>query len=76
VVVFLQCALASDRNLEVDAAFTRTVAGICRALDGLPLAIELAASRASVLAPTQIAEQLAQPLSMGRRARERHRYRR
>ncbi|HUA03230.1 MAG TPA: BTAD domain-containing putative transcriptional regulator [Solirubrobacteraceae bacterium] len=68
VQMFLQCALASNRNLEVDATFTRTVAAICRALDGLPLAIELAASRASVLAPAQIAEQLAQPLSIGRRA--------
>ncbi len=68
VQMFLQCALASNRSLEVDAAFTRTVAGICRALDGLPLAIELAASRASVLAPAQIAEQLAQPLLIGRRA--------
>ncbi len=68
VQMFLQCALASNRNLAVDASFTRTVARICRALDGLPLAIELAASRASVLAPAQIAEQLAQPLSIGRRA--------
>ena len=68
VQMFLQCALAANRNLEVDAAFTQTVADICRALDGLPLAIELAASRASVLAPSQIAEQLAQPLSIGRRA--------
>jgi predicted ATPase/DNA-binding SARP family transcriptional activator len=68
VQMFLQCALASNRNLAIDAPARRTVAQICRALDGLPLAIELAASRASVLAPTQIAEQLAHPLSIGRRA--------
>ena len=68
VQMFLQCALASNRNLAIDAAARRTVALICRALDGLPLAIELAASRASVLAPAQIAEQLMQPLSIGRRA--------
>lgn len=68
VQMFLQCALASNRSLEVDAAFTLTVADICRALDGPPLAIELAASRASVLAPAQIADQLAQPLLIGRRA--------
>ena len=68
VQMFLQCALASNRNLAVDVSLARTVAGICRTLDGLPLAIELAASRASVLAPGQIAEQLTQPLSIGRRA--------
>ena len=68
VQMFLQCALASNRNLLVGASVSRTVAEICRALDGLPLAIELAASRASVLAPAQIGEQLAQPLSIGRRA--------
>ena len=49
VQMFLQCALASNRNLAIDAPARRTVARICRALDGLPLAIELAASRASVL---------------------------
>jgi predicted ATPase len=68
VQMFLQCALASNRNLAIDGPLTRTVGRICHALDGLPLAIELAASRAAVLAPGQIAEQLAEPLSIGRRA--------
>jgi predicted ATPase/DNA-binding SARP family transcriptional activator len=68
VQMFLQCALASNRNLEISPSLTLTVADICGALDGLPLAIELAASRASVLAPAQIAEQLVEPLSIGRRA--------
>lgn len=67
VQLFLHCALASNRGLVIDAAVGRTVARICRALDGLPLAIELAASRASALAPSQIAEQLAHPLAIGRR---------
>ena len=44
---------------------TSNVARICRALDGLPLAIELAASRSSSLTPDQISEQLAQPLTIG-----------
>jgi predicted ATPase/DNA-binding SARP family transcriptional activator len=68
VQMFLQCALASNRSLVVGPSVSLTVARICRALDGLPLAIELAASRASALAPSQIGEQLAQPLSIGRRA--------
>jgi predicted ATPase len=65
VQLFVQCATAANRKLEIDTATTQTVAVICRALDGLPLAIELAASRSHSLSPAQIAEQLAQPLSIG-----------
>jgi predicted ATPase/DNA-binding SARP family transcriptional activator len=68
VQLFLQCAAASNRGLVIDSTLTSNVARICRALDGLPLAIELAASRASSLTPDQISEQLAQPLAIGRRA--------
>ncbi len=65
VQLFVQSALAANRKLELDAGVTRAVARICRALDGLPLAIELAASRARWLSPAQIADQLAQPLAIG-----------
>lgn len=65
VQLFLQCALAGDRNLQIDPPMTRTIATVCRALDGLPLAIELAAARAHRLAPAQIAEQLPRPLRIG-----------
>jgi predicted ATPase/DNA-binding SARP family transcriptional activator len=41
------------------AAPVEVVAGICRALDGLPLAIELAAARTSVLSAEEIAARLA-----------------
>jgi predicted ATPase/DNA-binding SARP family transcriptional activator len=68
VQLFLQCALAADRTLEIDLATTRTVATVCRALDGLPLAIELAAARSRGLSPAQIAEQLPQPLTIGEHA--------
>jgi predicted ATPase/DNA-binding SARP family transcriptional activator len=68
VQLFLQCALAANRKLALDAGTTRTVAQICRALDGLPLAIELAASRSHLLSPGRIAEQLAHPLSIGEHA--------
>ena len=47
---------------------TGSVAAICRALDGLPLAIELAASRCHLLTLAQIHEQLSRPLSIGERA--------
>ncbi len=65
VQLFLRRAAEASRRFEVDASVTTTVATICRALDGLPLAIELAASRARSLRPAQIAEQLTRPLSIG-----------
>jgi predicted ATPase/DNA-binding SARP family transcriptional activator len=65
VQLFLQRATAANRKLGVDAEVTRIVALICQALDGLPLAIELAASRSQTLGPAQIAEQLAHPLVIG-----------
>ena len=57
-------ALFVDRALAVNAGFVLTndnaleVGEICRRLDGIPLAIELAAARVKVLAPQQIAERL------------------
>lgn len=53
------------------------VGDICARLDGIPLAIELAAARARMMAPTQIAERLGQRFRLltggGRTAVERHR---
>lgn len=57
-------ALFADRVRAADARFAVTrenlepVLEICRRLDGLPLALELAAARATVLSPWQIAERL------------------
>jgi len=57
-------ALFNDRALSVDKRFVLTdettpfVVEICRRLDGIPLAIELAAARANVLAPRQLAQRL------------------
>src|SRR6202042_113857 len=63
-------ALFVDRAAAVDVAFALTadnasaVAEICRRLDGIPLAIELAAARINVLAPRQIAQRLDQRLRL------------
>ena len=52
--LFRRRAVAVKPAFEVDEA----VAEICRRLDGLPLAIELAAARINVLAPAEIARRL------------------
>ena len=68
VQLFVNRALAVDPALDLDLNAQRTLAAICRALDGLPLAIELAASRCQILTLGQIHEQLPQPLSIGERS--------
>jgi len=58
--VTLFCERAQDvrPDFELSADNAADVAGICLALDGLPLAIELAAARADVLSPRAILDRL------------------
>ena len=49
VALFVARAQMHDMRLQFDAAALVTVASICRELDGLPLAIELAAARVPLL---------------------------
>jgi predicted ATPase len=58
VRLFVERARAAAPGFTLDAASAADVARICFRLDGLPLALELAAARVGALAPTAIAERL------------------
>ncbi len=58
VRLFADRARASQPTFVVDEANLPSVVAICRRLDGLPLAIELAASRVRTLAPPELARRL------------------
>jgi predicted ATPase/DNA-binding SARP family transcriptional activator len=58
VALFCERAQAHDREFELSDRNAAAVAEICRRVDGLPLAIELAAARCGLLSPTEIAERL------------------
>nr|HET6904539.1 tetratricopeptide repeat protein [Ktedonobacteraceae bacterium] len=51
VALFLQCAKTARPNFQATPANIRVIAEICMHLDGLPLAIELAAARIKLLPP-------------------------
>ncbi|MGI9624052.1 MAG: ATP-binding protein, partial [Acidimicrobiales bacterium] len=57
VELFVDRAQAVDRDQDVGADLT-VVVEICRRLDGIPLAIELAAARTRALSPAEISERL------------------
>jgi predicted ATPase/DNA-binding SARP family transcriptional activator len=58
VRLLVQRARAARPGFEVTRANAAAVAGICRALDGMPLAIELAAARLRAMSPEQVASRL------------------
>ena len=63
MLLFAARAAAARPDFRLDEATAPAVAAICRALDGMPLAIELAAARVRALAVPQIAERIDDRLS-------------
>ncbi|HEY6057616.1 MAG TPA: tetratricopeptide repeat protein, partial [Candidatus Limnocylindrales bacterium] len=64
VALFVDRARAASSTFTLTAESAQAVAEICLRLDGLPLAIELAASRVRVLEPSQILARLKQHLPL------------
>jgi predicted ATPase/DNA-binding CsgD family transcriptional regulator len=76
IALFLERAMAIKPDFDVTTANVQIIANICRRLDGLPLAIELAAARIKLLPPQALLQRLIHPLNVltaGRQnAPERH----
>ena len=58
VTLFCERARARDPDFDLNVGNAAAVAEICTRVDGLPLAIELAAARCGLLSPTEIADRL------------------
>jgi non-specific serine/threonine protein kinase len=64
VALFAQRALRVKPGFAVTSANAQVVAGICRRLDGLPLALELAAARIRILEPAALLTRLEHALDL------------
>ena len=77
VALFVDRAEAADAEFALDIEDEAAVIDICRRLDGIPLAIELAAARVAVMTPQELLDRLGERFRVltggRRRAVDRHR---
>jgi predicted ATPase len=64
VSLFVERARAARQSFELTAEERDSVAELCERLDGIPLAVELAAAQVRVLPPTAILDRLGGPLGV------------
>ena len=64
VALFIERSRAAGTNIQVTPATGRLLAEICVHLDGLPLALELAATRLTLFSPQALLARLQQPLGV------------
>ena len=64
VRLFAQRARAADPGFDVTSENASTIAAVCRRLEGLPLALELAAAKIGLLSPPALLGRLERPLSV------------
>jgi predicted ATPase/DNA-binding CsgD family transcriptional regulator len=64
VALFTERARVTGRALALDGAEAPTIGAICRRLDGLPLALELAAARLRLLSPAALLARLEEGLGV------------
>jgi predicted ATPase len=71
VRLFVERAQAANSSFQVDEENARAIAEICNRLDGVPLAIELAAARVRILPPHALLDRLSKSLdALGRGTRD------
>jgi predicted ATPase/DNA-binding XRE family transcriptional regulator len=59
VMLFVERARKADANFQLTSGNSRAVAELCQRLDGLPLALELAAARVGLMSPQALLTKLA-----------------
>jgi predicted ATPase len=64
IALFVERARATRGSFDLTPQNGRAVAAVCRRLDGLPLALELAAARLRLLSPEALLERLAHALDV------------
>jgi predicted ATPase/DNA-binding winged helix-turn-helix (wHTH) protein len=64
VALFTRRAEAADRRFKLDERNSAAVAEICRGLDGIPLALEMAAARMATLGPEGLRSRLGERLRL------------